>query len=55
MGKPVADCILSHATDLGAGMIVMGGYGHSKLSEQIFGGVTRDMLRGSPVPILMSH
>lgn len=55
MGKQVADCILTHAGDFGAGMIVMGGYGHSKLSEQIFGGVTRDMLRGTNLPILMSH
>ncbi|MCL5777700.1 universal stress protein [Limibaculum sp. FT325] len=55
MGKPVAECIMTHASDFGAGMIVMGGYGHSKLSEQIFGGVTRDMLRGSALPILMSH
>ncbi|MBK0399988.1 universal stress protein [Limibaculum sp. M0105] len=55
MGKPVAECILGHATDFGAGMIVMGGYGHSKLTEQIFGGVTRDMLHGAPVPIFMSH
>jgi nucleotide-binding universal stress UspA family protein len=36
-------------------MIVMGGYGHSKLSEQVFGGVTRDMLRASGVPMFMSH
>lgn len=55
MGKAVAECILSHATDCGAGMIVMGGYGHSKLSEQIFGGVTRDMLRATELPVLMSH
>lgn len=55
MGKPVAECILGHATDFGAGLIVMGGYGHSKLAEQVFGGVTRDMLKGSTLPMLMSH
>lgn len=55
MGKPVAECILAHAADFGAGMIVMGGYGHWKLAEQVFGGVTRDMLRQATVPVLMSH
>lgn len=55
MGKSVAEALLEHARDTGAGMIVMGGYGHSKLREALIGGVTRDMLRSAGVPILMSH
>jgi nucleotide-binding universal stress UspA family protein len=33
----------------------MGGYGHSRLSERILGGVTRGMLQSMTVPTLMSH
>ncbi len=33
----------------------MGAYGHSRLREWTFGGVTRDLIRRSPVCCLMSH
>ena len=39
----------------GAGLIVAGGYGHSRLREAVFGGVTRELLRHSPCPLLLSH
>jgi nucleotide-binding universal stress UspA family protein len=51
----VADTILSRAADLGADLIVMGAYGHSRLREFILGGVTRSMLRQMTVPVLMSN
>ena len=51
----VADTLLSHAADAGTDFIVMGGYGHSRLREFVFGGVTRSMLRSMTVPVLMSH
>jgi nucleotide-binding universal stress UspA family protein len=51
----VADTLLSHAADAGTDFIVMGGYGHSRLREFVFGGVTRRMLRSMTVPVLMSH
>ena len=38
-----------------AGYLVMGGFGHSRLIEAVFGGVTRDLLRESPVPLLLAH
>ena len=38
-----------------ADMIVMGGYGHSRLREFILGGVTRGILESMTVPALMSH
>ena len=47
--------ILSIAADEGLDLIVMGGYGHSRLQERILGGVTRDMLQSMTVPTLMSH
>jgi nucleotide-binding universal stress UspA family protein len=51
----VASTILSYAADAGAGMIVMGGYGHSRLREFVLGGATRDILSSMTVPVLMSH
>jgi nucleotide-binding universal stress UspA family protein len=47
--------ILSIAADTGLDLIVMGGYGHSRLNERILGGVTRSMLQSMTVPTLMSH
>jgi nucleotide-binding universal stress UspA family protein len=47
--------ILSIAADDGLDLIVMGGYGHSRLQERILGGVTRGMLQSMTVPTLMSH
>ena len=47
--------ILSHAADAGSDLIVMGGYGHSRLREFVLGGVTRGLLASMTVPTLMSH
>jgi nucleotide-binding universal stress UspA family protein len=49
------EALLSHASDVGADLIVMGAYGHSRLREFILGGATRTMLQAMTVPILMSH
>ena len=38
-----------------ADLIVMGGYGHSRLREAIIGGVSRDMIANTGVPLLISH
>jgi nucleotide-binding universal stress UspA family protein len=54
-GGSVMDTILSHAADVGADFLVMGGYGHSRLREFILGGVTRGILGTMTVPVLMSH
>ncbi|CAA2160086.1 hypothetical protein MBRA_05252 [Methylobacterium brachiatum] len=50
-----ADRILRFARPEDADLVVMGGYGHSRLREWLFGGMTRDMLRTSPLCCLMSH
>ncbi len=47
--------LLSIAADAGLGLMVMGGYGHSRLQERILGGVTRGMLQSMTLPTLMSH
>jgi nucleotide-binding universal stress UspA family protein len=54
--KPdVGAAILSFAADCGSTLIVMGGYGHSRAREMLFGGVTRELLTSMTVPVLMSH
>ncbi len=47
--------ILSIAADAGLELLVMGGYGHSRLQERLLGGVSRAMLQAMTVPALMSH
>jgi nucleotide-binding universal stress UspA family protein len=54
-GVDVANAILAHAAATGADFMVLGGYGHSRLREFILGGVTRNILAGMTVPVLMSH
>jgi len=51
----VADALLSHAADDSVDFIVMGGYGHSRMREFVFGGVTHSILHSMTVPVLMSH
>lgn len=51
----VSGTILSHVADTAADLLVMGGYGHSRLREFVLGGVTREMLASMTVPVLMSH
>ena len=51
----IQSSILSLAADESLNLLVMGGYGHSRLNETVFGGVTRDMLESMTVPTLMTH
>jgi nucleotide-binding universal stress UspA family protein len=53
--RSVAEAIREHAVSCSADLIVMGGYGHSRLREAIIGGVTRDMIANTSVPLLISH
>ena len=52
--QSAADTLLSAAVEHAA-LLVMGGYGHSRLREWIFGGFTLRVLRGAEVPVLMAH
>ncbi|MFS8046429.1 universal stress protein [Rhizobium sp. BR 314] len=54
-GRAVADILRQHAVDIGAELIVMGAYGHSRVREWIFGGTTRSMLEQAPVPLMMTR
>ncbi len=50
-----AAALVRLAQEEGADLLVTGAYGHSRLGEWIFGGVTRDLLATSPICCLMSH
>jgi nucleotide-binding universal stress UspA family protein len=51
----IAETLLSRAADHGSDLLVMGGYGHSRAREYVFGGVTRQILRSMTIPVLLSH
>ena len=51
----VSDVILARAQDIGVAYIVMGAFGHGRLIEAIFGGVTAAMLEKTAVPLLLTH
>lgn len=54
-GRSVPGSILETAHGFNADLLVMGGYGHSRLREFIFGGFTRRILDGVDVPVLVFH
>lgn len=49
------DVLLNYVADCGADLLVIGGYGHARMREAMFGGVTRQLLRQMTVPVLMAH
>ncbi|WP_120631510.1 universal stress protein [Ruegeria sp. EL01] len=51
----IADTLLAHCAEVGAGLLVMGAYQHSKLSEDLFGGVTSSVIQTTSVPLFLSH
>lgn len=51
----VAAALLRHAMDTGAGLLVAGGFGHSRLREWVLGGTTRELLEELHLPVLFSH
>jgi len=54
-GESPSQVIRKFAQERGAGAIVMGAYGHSRLRETLFGGVTRDLLSHCEIPMIMVH
>jgi nucleotide-binding universal stress UspA family protein len=54
-GGPVGAALLEAAGEAGADLVVMGGYGRTRLSELILGGVTRHVLAHAHLPVLMAH
>ncbi len=54
-GKPVDLRLAALAFDLDADLLVMGGYGHGRMREMVFGGCTRHFLEQAERPVLMVH
>ena len=50
-----SDAILGQAAEMNADLIIMGAYGHARLREIILGGVTRDLLKQSTIPLFLAH
>ena len=54
-GASIAQALVTRAKDASGDLIVMGGYGHSSLREALFGGVSREMIHQTSIPLLLSH
>jgi len=54
-GREAGEALLTKISDSGADLLVMGAYGHSRLTELILGGATRSVLDGMKCPVLFSH
>ena len=54
-GANAGEALLQHVNDLGAELLIMGAYAHSRMREYIFGGATQHVLAHAKVPVLMSH
>ncbi|MXO90136.1 universal stress protein [Pontixanthobacter aquaemixtae] len=54
-GRHPAKILVEEAEKRDAGYIVLGAYGHSRLLEIVFGGVTRDMLDDPQIPVFLAH
>ena len=51
----IASGLLDLAAEHEAGLIVAGAYGHNRLQEWVFGGVTRELMQSAPIPCFFSH
>lgn len=54
-GEDAGEALLTKVNDTGAGLLVMGAYGHARLREFILGGATRSVLAQMNCPVLFSH
>ncbi len=54
-GREISEVLEMQADSCGAGLLVMGAFGHSRFREFILGGATRSLLSRPPLPILFSH
>lgn len=51
----IGNAVLSLASDRGADLLVMGGYGHTRFREMLLGGITLTVLKSMTLPVLMAH
>lgn len=53
--NPIGTALQEHAEKIGGKLLVMGGYGHSRLRDMVLGGATEGILSDLRMPVLMSH
>src|SRR5690606_18538496 len=53
--QDIDSTILNEVTNSDIDLVVMGGYGHSRLREFVLGGVTRGIIESMTAPVLMAH
>ena len=51
----LSNTLLGHCVDRQPDLLVMGAYGHARLRDDLFRGVTRSILEKMNLPVLMSH
>jgi nucleotide-binding universal stress UspA family protein len=54
-GRSVSETLLAEAKTMGASLLVMGGYHHSRTREAVFGGTTRQIISHVELPVLLAH
>jgi hypothetical protein len=47
--------LIRHVSDYLGDLIIIGGYGHSRIRETVLGGMTRRLIKSSSIPVLMAH
>jgi nucleotide-binding universal stress UspA family protein len=55
LAPDVGEALLAEAAGVGAGLLVMGAYGHPRLREIVLGGVTETILAAMTLPVLLAH
>ena len=53
--RPTGEVLLEAAAAAGAGLLVLGGYGHTRLRQMVFGGVTRHVVSHAELPLFLVH
>jgi nucleotide-binding universal stress UspA family protein len=54
-GADAGDALNGYCRRVGADLLVMGAYGHTRVREFVLGGATRTVLSGPSLPILLAH
>ena len=54
-GRAIGEALQAHALEFGAQLLVMGGFGHSRIRDFVLGGATADVFNDVRLPILLSH
>jgi nucleotide-binding universal stress UspA family protein len=54
-GRPIAEALQAGAKEAGAGLLAMGGFGHSRFRDFVLGGATLGILSHLRMPVLLSH